>query len=310
MERRHFPVKKLKLLASERSAGRRLEFHGEPVPVEILSEAALAGVDVALFSAGSDISRRFAGAAVKAGAVVVDNSSAFRLDDEVPLVIPEINGDDIGTHRGVIANPNCTTAITLMALFPLHREFGVTRVFAASYQAVSGSGARAIEELRRQLEALSRGETLTAEVYPHPIASNVIPQVDAFTDNGYTREEMKMQNEGRRIMHHPEFLASVTCVRVPVYRAHSVAVAAEFERRIDLATARAALAAFPGLRVVDDPANHVYPMPYNVAGKDECEVGRLRVDCAASNGLCFWVCGDQLLKGAALNAVQIAELLG
>ncbi len=309
MERRNFPVKKLKLLASERSAGRSLEFHGEDVPVEVLSEAAFAGVDIALFSAGSEISRRFAGAAVRAGAVVVDNSSAFRMDDEVPLVIPEINGEDVGAHRGVIANPNCTTAITLMALFPLHREFGVTRVFAASYQAVSGSGARAIEELRRQLEALARGEALTPEVYPHPIASNVIPQVDAFTENGYTREEMKMQNEGRRIMHHPEFLASVTCVRVPVYRAHSVAVTAEFHRRVDLTKARAALAAFAGLRIADDPANHVYPMPSNVAGKDECEVGRLRVDCASPNGLSFWVCGDQLLKGAALNAVQIAELL-
>jgi aspartate-semialdehyde dehydrogenase len=308
MERREFPLGELKLLASARSAGRKLNFRGEDVPIQELTRDAFKGVDVALFSAGSSISREFASAAVDAGAVVVDNSSAFRMDADVPLVVPEINGADVRTHRGIIANPNCTTAIALMGLYPLHLEFGVTRVFASSYQAVSGSGARAIEELRVQIEASTRGEAPQPEVYPHPIVSNVIPHIDTFTDNGYTKEEMKMQNEGRRIMHHPEFRASVTCVRVPVYRAHSVAISAEFERPVDIETARAALSKFAGLRLVDDPAANVYPMPFRVAGRDDCEVGRLRLDCASPNGLCFWVCGDQLLKGAALNAVQIAEL--
>ncbi len=309
MERRNFPVSHLRLLASARSAGRTMTFRGEAVPVEELKTDAFTGVDLALFSAGSDISREFAPAAVKAGAVVIDNSSAFRLQDDVPLVIPEINGVDAAKHNGIVANPNCTTAITLMALYPLHCEFHVTRVFAASYQAVSGAGARAIVELRTQLEAMSRGEAVIPEVFPHPIASNAIPQVDGFLDNGYTKEEMKMQNEGRRILHHRRFRASVTCVRVPVYRAHSVAVTAEFDRTADIGTARRALSSFPGLKYVDDPAGGMYPMPLTVAGEDACAVGRLRVDCASSNGLAFWVCGDQLLKGAALNAVQIAEIV-
>ncbi len=307
MERRQFPVGELRLLASARSAGKTLKFHGADVVIQELTHAAFAGVDVALFSAGASISREFADSAVKSGAIVIDNSSAFRMETDVPLVVPEINGDDVAGNRGIIANPNCTTAITLMVLYPLHQVFGLKRVIASSYQAVSGSGARAIEELRLQMEATVRGEAPKLEVYPHPIISNVIPQVDSFIGNGYTKEEMKMQNEGRRIMHHPEFRASVTCVRVPVYRAHSVAVTAEFEREVDLKEARVALGAFPGLRVVDDPETNTYPMPYQVAGEDDCAVGRLRRDCAFENGLSFWVCGDQLLKGAALNAVQIAE---
>ncbi len=309
LARRKFPLASLRLLGSERSAGQTREFAGEILPVEKLTAASFGGIDVALFSAGGGVARAFAPAAVRAGATVVDNSSAFRLDPDVPLVIPPINGADAAAHRGIIANPNCTTAVTLMALAPLHRAFGVTRVFAASYQAVSGTGARAIIELRQQVEALAAGKAAKAEVYPHQIAFNVLPQVDVFLDNGYTKEEMKMQGESRRILHLPDFRASVTCVRVPVYRAHSVAVSAEFARPVSLTAARAALADAPGLRVVDDPARQKYPMPLDCAGRDDCAVGRLRLDCALDNGLAFWVSGDQLLRGAALNAVEIAELL-
>lgn len=309
LEKREFPIRELTLLASARSAGKTLPFKGETLTIKELREDSFAGVDVALFSAGASISRQFAPFAVQAGAIVVDNSSAFRLDDDVPLVVPEINGADIGKHRGIIANPNCTTAITLMALYPLHQAFGVKRVFASSYQAVSGTGAQAIEELRAQVAAIHTGSRVETHVYPHQIAFNVLPHVDAFLENGYTKEEMKMQNEGRRIMHLPDFKASVTCVRVPVYRAHSIAVSAEFEAPVSLEEARAAFAKAPGLDIVDDPASASYPLPLNCAERDNCQVGRLRLDCALENGLSFWVAGDQLLKGAALNAVQIAELV-
>jgi aspartate-semialdehyde dehydrogenase len=309
LEQRQFPVGKLTLLASARSVGKKLKFRGEEITVKELTVDSFAGIDLALFSAGGSISRDFAPAAVKAGCVVVDNSSYFRMDPQVPLVVPEINADDVHQHQGIIANPNCTTAITLMALYPLHRAFGVTRVVASSYQAVSGTGAKAIEELERQVRQLASGEPVTREVYPHQIAFNVLPQVDSFLPSGYTKEEMKMQNEGRKIMHHPDFKASVTCVRVPVYRAHSVSVSAEFERPVSIEAARAAWAASPGLDIVDDPARSHYPLPLEVSGKDNCAAGRLRLDCAIDNGLSFWVAGDQLLKGAALNAVQIAEEL-
>lgn len=309
LERRAFPVSQLRLLASPRSAGRTLSFRGQPCTIEPLTTDSFQGIDFALFSAGGDISREFAPLAVASGAVVVDNSSAFRMDPSVPLVVPEINAAAAKSHRGIVANPNCTTAITLMALAPLHRAFGVRRVIASSYQAVSGSGARAIDELRRQVEEITSGREATREVYPHQIAFNVIPQVDNFLEDGYTREEMKMQNEGRRILDLPGFVASVTCVRVPVYRSHSVAVTAQFERPVDLATARQVLSSAPGVKLSDDPSQHIYPLPIHTSGQDDCEVGRLRVDCALENALSFWVCGDQLLKGAALNAVQIAEIL-
>jgi len=309
LEKRQFPVGKLTLLASARSVGKKLRFRNEEITVKELTTDSFAGIDLALFSAGGSISRDFAPAAVKAGCVVVDNSSYYRMDPQVPLVVPEINAEDVHRHQGIIANPNCTTAITLMALHPLHRAFGVTRVVASSYQAVSGTGAKAIEELERQVRQLSSGEPVTREVYPHQIAFNVLPQVDSFLPTGYTKEEMKMQNEGRKIMHHPDFRASVTCVRVPVYRAHSVAVSAEFERPVSLEAARAAWATFPGLDIVDDPARSRYPLPLEISGSDNCAAGRLRLDCALDNGLSFWVVGDQLLKGAALNAVQIAEEL-
>jgi aspartate-semialdehyde dehydrogenase len=309
LEKRKFPVGKLTLLASARSAGKTLPFRGQDITITELREDSFTGVDIALFSAGGSISTMFAPFAVQAGAVVVDNSSAFRMDADVPLVIPEINGADIKKHRGIIANPNCTTAITLMALHPLHQEFRVRRIFAASYQAVSGTGAQAIEELRQQVHAVVNGQPVEKSVYPHQIAFNVLPHVDSFLETGYAKEEMKMQNEGRRIMHHPTFKASVTCVRVPVYRAHSVAVNAEFERPVSLKDARAVLAKAPGLDIVDEPSKAEYPLPLYAAERDNCQIGRLRLDCALDNGLAFWVAGDQLLKGAALNAVQIAELI-
>lgn len=309
LERRNFPVASLRLLASPRSSGKTLTFRGKDIVVEPLQPSAFAGIDIALFSAGGSISKEYAPVAVESGAVVIDNSSAFRQQENVPLVVPEVNGADVAHHKGIIANPNCTTAITLMALYPLHKKFRVKRIFASSYQAVSGAGARALEELRLQVKAVANNLPIEKEIFPHQIAFNVIPQVDSFLDTGYTKEEMKMQNEGRRIMHLPTFKASVTCVRVPVYRAHSIAVSAEFERPVTLHEAREAINAFPGIELRDDTASRDYPMPLDYAGKDDCAVGRLRLDCALENGISFWVCGDQLLKGAALNAVQIAELL-
>jgi aspartate-semialdehyde dehydrogenase len=302
-------VGKLTLLASARSAGKKLKFKGADLTVQELTKNSFNGIDIALFSAGGGISKEFAPIAAKAGCVVVDNSSAFRQDDNVPLVVPEINAADVKKHQGIIANPNCTTAITLMALYPLHQAFGVKRIFASSYQAVSGTGAQAIEELKRQVGQVVAGQPVTKEVYPHQIAFNVLPQVDSFLPSGYTKEEMKMENEGRKIMHHPAFRASVTCVRVPVYRSHSIAVSAEFEKPVTVETARAVLKKAPGLELVDEAENKKYPMPLFTSEKDNCEIGRIRMDCALDNGLAFWVSGDQLLKGAALNAVQIAEEL-
>jgi len=309
LEKRNFPVETLTLLASSRSVGKKLRFRGQEIAVRELSKDSFQGIELALFSAGGSISREFAPVAARAGCVVIDNSSAFRMDPNVPLVIPEINPEDIESHRGIIANPNCTTAVALMALYPLHRAFGCRRVFASSYQAVSGTGAKAIAELERQVNQVVNQEPVTREVYPHQIAFNVLPHVDSFLPSGYTKEEMKMENEGRKIMHHPTFRASVTCVRVPVYRAHSVAISAEFEKPVSVEAAREVLSKAPGLQVVDDPGNNRYPLPLYQAEQYDCAVGRLRRDCAMDNGLAFWVSGDQLLKGAALNAVQIAEEL-
>jgi aspartate-semialdehyde dehydrogenase len=308
LEQRAFPVRDLKLLASPKSVGKRLRFRGEELPVEALSDESLKGVDFALFSAGASTSKVFAPLAAKAGATVIDNSSAFRMEPEVPLVVPEINADDARHHGGIIANPNCTTIISLMALCPLHRAFGLQRVVAASYQAVSGAGAKGIIELKSQVEA--RGERApAAAVFPHPIAFNVIPQVDVFLADGYTKEEHKFLNESRKILHLPELRASITCVRVPVYRSHAVAVHAEFRSPVSIDRARDVIAKFPGVRLVDEPGTGKYPVPLATSGTDDCQVGRIRLDSALDNGLAFWVCGDQLLKGAALNAVQIAELL-
>jgi aspartate-semialdehyde dehydrogenase len=309
LEEREFPVRRLKLLASAKSVGKTLGFKGEQVPVDLLSNDSFRGIDLVLFSAGAGTSKQFASRAAESGAVVIDNSSAFRMDEDVPLVIPEINSADISSQQGIIANPNCTTIIALMALYPLHRKFGARRVVASSYQAVSGAGARAINELSLQSNAHLRAENYQPEVFPHPIAFNVLPQVDVFLETGYTKEEIKFVNESRKIMHHPTLRASITCVRVPVFRAHSVAVHAEFERPVSVESARDALAGFPGLEVVDNPGAKEYPMPLKCAGKNNCQVGRIRMDSAFDNGLAFWVCGDQLLKGAALNALQIAEHL-
>jgi aspartate-semialdehyde dehydrogenase len=307
LERRNFPVASLRLIGSKRSVGKSVRFSEEPITVQKLGDRSFDKIDIAFFSAGGDVSRNYVPIACQSDAIAIDKSSAFRMDPHVPLVIPEINAEDVRQNRGVIANPNCTTTVMLMALYPLHRVFGVGRVFATSFQAVSGSGARGIEELKRQVA----GKDLqpSPELYPHPIAFNLLPHIDAFLESGYTKEEVKMQDEAQKIMHLPELRISATCVRVPVYRAHSVAVSAEFERVISVEQAREVLAKAPGLELVDEPQSNRYPMPLSVAGKDNCQVGRVRLDCAFENGLSFWVSGDQLLKGAALNAVQIAELL-
>ena len=309
LEERKFPVRTLRLFASERSAGRRLRFLEEEVPVEPLTADGFHGVEFALFSAGAGRSKEFAPAAARAGAIVIDNSSAFRMDPEVPLVVPEINPEAAFRHKGIIANPNCTAIVMLMPLKPLHDHARVRRVVATSYQAVSGAGAKAIEELRGQVTAWVKGEPLTAEVFPHQIAFNVLPHVDAFLENGYTREEMKLVHETRKILGDETIQVSPTAVRVPVFRAHAVAVNVETERPVSVGTARQLFAAFPGLRVLDDPSRLEYPMPLTAAGTDDCYVGRIRQDLSRENALNFWAVGDQLRKGAALNAVQIAELL-
>ena len=307
LEKRNFPVGRLTPLASVRSAGKTLPFWGQEITVQELTTDSFAGVDIALFSAGGEISGEFASRAVEAGAVVVDNSSAFRMDDNVPLVVPEINAAEVARHKGIIANPNCSTIVTVMALYPLHQAFGVKRMFASTYQAVSGSGAMGIAELERQVGEINEGREVSREVYPHQIAFNVLPHVDVFLDNGYTKEEMKMVHESRKIMGLPDFEASVTCVRVPVYRAHSIAISAEFEKPVSVEGAREAISGAPGIDLNDDVASNGYPLPLELAGQDNCQVGRIRKDCAMENGLSFWVAGDQLLKGAALNAIQIAE---
>ena len=307
LQKRNFPVGSLTPLASARSAGKTLPFRGQEILVQELTGDSFVGVDIALFSAGSAISKEFAPLAVDAGAVVVDNSSAFRMDDSVPLVVPEINTADVASHKGIISNPNCSTIVTVMALYPLHQAFGVKRMFASTYQAVSGSGAMGIAELKRQVGEINEGKEVTREVYPHQIAFNVLPHVDVFLENGYTKEEMKMVHESRKIMGLPGFQASVTCVRVPVYRAHSIAVSAEFEKPVSVEHARETITAAPGIDLNDDIAGNGYPLPRELAGRDNCKGGRIRKDCAMENGLSFWVAGDQLLKGAALNAVQIAE---
>ena len=310
LEQRNFPVGKLTLLASARSAGKRIPFRGQDIVVQELTHDSFAGVDIALFSAGGGISLEFGPSAAAAGAVVIDNSSAFRMDEGVPLVVPEINPEAAMDHpKGIIANPNCTTIISLMALAPLHEKFGLKSVIASSYQAVSGSGAQGIVELEEQVKAIANGLPFTPKVYPRQIAFNVIPQVDSFTDNGYTKEEMKMLHEGRKILGHAALKVSCTCVRVPVYRSHSVSITAVFDKPVDVESARASFAGKPGIQVVDDPANKVFPVPLDTTGKDDCLVGRIRKNLVLDNALDLWVVGDQVRKGAALNAVQIAELL-
>jgi len=312
LEKRNFPVKKLNLFASERSVGKKLKFKGAEITVQELKSDVFAGNDFALFSAGANRSKEFAAAAVKAGCVVIDNSSAFRMDADVPLVVPEVNPEDAKRHKGIIANPNCSTAILLVAIYPLHKVNPIQRIVVSTYQAASGAGAKAMAELEEQTAALLRGEkNITAKTLPQRIAFNLFPHVDVFLDNGYTKEEMKFVNESRKIMHHPTLKISATCVRVPVYRAHSESVNIEFERPMTPAQAREIIGCSPGVKLVDDPANKKYPMPIDASGQYDCLVGRIRQDVSREDGrgLELFVSGDQLLKGAALNAVQIAELL-
>lgn len=309
LEERKFPVRELRCYASPRSEGKTVEFAGQPIRVERLTAEAFRGVELAFFSAGSAQSREFAPKAVAAGALVVDKSSAFRMDPEVPLVIPEINAHALRGHQGIVAAPNCTTVVTVMGLAPLHRAARVRRVIAASYQAVSGAGVQGVEELRRQVLAWARGEAMESAFFPHRIAFNLIPHIDRFAENGYTGEELKLVHEARKILEDDTIRISPTTVRVPVFTAHSVAVTAETERKVTVAEARELFARFPGLRLWDDPAENRYPMPALVEGQDDCFVGRVREDLVWEHGLAFWIAGDQLRKGAATNGVQIAELL-
>ena len=304
---RNFPVEELRPLASARSAGKTIEFGGKTWTIREATPESFEGLDFAIFSAGGSISKALAPEAAKRGCIVIDNSSAFRMDPNVPLVVPEINAHALKNHKGIIANPNCSTAITLMGLYPLHKAFGLKRFFASTYQAVSGTGAAAMEELKKQVVAWANGEKLETGVYPYQIAFNLIPHVDSFLEDGYTKEEMKMLNEGRKILELPELVCTCTCVRVPVFRAHSISVDAEFEKPVSVEAARKAIAEFVGAEVQDDPATKVYPMPLFYQNKVKCGVGRIRKNTAFDNGLALWVCGDQLWKGAALNAIQIAE---
>ncbi|MEW6355603.1 MAG: aspartate-semialdehyde dehydrogenase [Planctomycetota bacterium] len=309
LEARNFPVKNIKMLASKRSVGKKLPFRGEEFPVEELTKKSFKGIDIALFSAGKDRSIEFAPAAVAAGTIVVDNSSAFRLRDDTPLVVPEVNPHRIKEHKGIIANPNCSTIIAVVAVYPLHKAAGVKRMVVATYQAVSGTGAQAIIELDKQCRAYFAGEPIVKEVYPHQIAFNLLPHIGDFGENGYSSEEMKMLNEGRKIMEHPKLRVSCTTIRVPVFRAHSEAINLELERPLSPEKARKILSKAPGVKVVDDPQKCVYPMPLDATNQDDVLVGRIRRDTSIEHGLDIWISGDQLLKGAALNAVQIAEKL-
>ena len=306
---RNFPLASLRLFASARSAGKVVECAGRKFTVEEAKPGVFADVDVAFFAVDGATTRALAPDAVKAGCLVIDKSSAYRMDPAVPLVIPEINPEGLRQHQGIIANPNCSTAVTLMALWPLHREFGLKRYFAATYQSVSGTGADAIDELEAQVQSHAKGAPITKKVYPYQIAFNAIPQVDSFGSDGYTGEETKMREESRKIMGLPHLKVSATCVRVPVVRAHSVAVNAEFERPVSVEAARSAIAAFGGAQLVDDPAKQIYPTPLDFSRQVKCGVGRIRVDSALDNGLSLWVSGDNLWKGAALNALQNAELM-
>jgi len=311
LEKRNFPVGRLRLLASSRSVGKKLRFKGGEIAVEELKPGSFEGIDIALFSAGAARSKEFAGHAVDAGAVVVDNSSAFRMDDDVPLVVPEVNPDAVKNHKGIIANPNCSTIIMLVAVNPLHKAAKVKRIVAATYQAASGAGAAAMRELEEQTKELLEGGDPTPQAFVHRLAFNLFPHIDVFQDNGYTKEEMKMLLESRKIMECPDLMVSCTCVRVPVPRAHSEALNIEFENEMTPEEARRIIAEAPGVELRDDPATNVYPMPADASGKDDVLVGRIRQDISRSDkrGLDIFVAGDQLLKGAALNAVQIAELL-
>ncbi|MBQ2411146.1 MAG: aspartate-semialdehyde dehydrogenase [Selenomonadaceae bacterium] len=315
IEERNFPFAELKLLASKRSAGKKIQFMGKEYTVEEATDASFEGVDIALFAGGA-ASKTFAPAAVKAGAVVIDNSSAFRMDPEVPLVVPEVNPEAIASHKGIIANPNCSTIIMVMALKPLYDVSKIKRIVVSTYQAVSGGGKEAMAELEEQVKAINEGREVVANILPgaslakhYQIAFNLIPQIDVFKENLYTKEEMKMIDETKKIMSDDSLRITATTVRVPVYRSHAESVNVEFEDEVSVEKAREVLAAFPGVTLTDNPDEQVYPMPLETSGKDDVEVGRIRKDYSIDNGLNFWVCGDQIRKGAALNALQIAEYM-
>ena len=315
IEERNFPFAELKLLASKRSAGKKIQFMGKEYTVEEATDASFEGVDIALFAGGA-ASKTFAPAAVKAGAVVIDNSSAFRMDPEVPLVVPEVHPEAIASHKGIIANPNCSTIIMVMALKPLYDVSKIKRIVVSTYQAVSGGGKEAMAELEEQVKAINEGREVVANILPgaslakhYQIAFNLIPQIDVFKENLYTKEEMKMIDETKKIMSDDSLRITATTVRVPVYRSHAESVNVEFEDEVSVEKAREVLADFPGVTLTDNPDEQVYPMPLETSGKDDVEVGRIRKDYSIDNGLNFWVCGDQIRKGAALNALQIAEYM-
>jgi aspartate-semialdehyde dehydrogenase len=311
LERRNFPINELRLLASERSVGKKLKFKGQDVDVGLLSKDAFDGIDVALFSAGASRSIEFAPAAVGAGAVVVDNSSGFRMDEDIPLVVPEVNSHAIAQYknRGIIANPNCSTIQMMVALKPIHDQAKIKRIVVSTYQAVSGTGAKAIAELDEQVKSYAAGKTLVSSVYPHQIAFNCLPHIDTFLENGYTKEEMKMVNETRKIFEDPAIGVTATAVRVPVFYGHSESVNVETEEKITAAEVMNLLLSAPGIKVVDEPQKNIYPLATDCEGNFDTLVGRIRDDDTIANGINLWVVSDNILKGAALNAVQIAEIV-
>jgi len=309
LEERNFPVGKLLPLASARSAGKTLKFKGEDVTIGLACDEAFEGVDIVLGAAENDIAKQFAPAIVKAGAVFVDNSSAFRLQDDVPLVVPEVNPEDVKWHKGIISNPNCSTIITMTAVNALNSISPIRTMTTSTYQAVSGAGAGGPIELMAEVEALLKGESYEPKVFSHQIAYNLIPQIGGEQFEGYTSEEMKMQNEGRKIMHLPDLKVSCTCIRVPVIRSHSISVSLHFDVPVTVEQVREVIAKAPGCKLVDDLKNKQYPMPLETSGQDIVYVGRIRPDLTDDNGICLWCCGDQVRKGAATNAIQIAELL-
>ncbi len=309
LEERNFPLGKLKVLASERSAGKSVNFAGEDLIIEAVTESSFDDVDIVLASAGGSISKKWLPIATKAGTVSIDNSSAFRMNPEVPLIVPEVNPEAAANHKGIIANPNCTTILLSVAIYPLHQVQPIQRIVAATYQSASGAGARAMEEVKLQSQAILNGEPAVAEVLPYPLAFNLFPHNSPMTDNSYCEEEMKMVNETRKIFDDPEIRITATCVRVPVLRAHSEAINLEFAQPFSTDKAREILATAPGVQLVEDFSKNYFPMPIEASGKDDVLVGRIRQDISHPNALELWLCGDQIRKGAALNAVQIAELL-
>ena len=307
LEQRRFPMTSVRLLASNRSAGKRLTVNQHEVEVKEASPESFAEIDMALFAAWAESSRYFSSIAVRQGAVVIDNSSAFRMDDDVPLVVPEVNPEDIKRHKGIIANPNCATIQMVVALYPLHKVNPIKRIIVNTYQAVSGTGKAAVDELTVQARQVLDGKAVIPHVYPHQIAFNALPEIDVFLDNGYTKEEWKMVEETRKIMHDDGLAISATCVRVPVFKGHSESVQIEFECPMSADEARDILAQAPGVKVLDEPSVSLYPQSWSVAGTDEVFVGRIRKDASSPNGLVMWVAADNLRKGAALNTIQIAE---